>query len=49
MKGWTLLNRKRREDKLSESGKELVAHTNLYTTKTNDRNHHIPLNMNTEC
>jgi hypothetical protein len=51
MKGWELLNLKRRADKYSENSIELVAHTQTFTQQKqlNGRNHHIALNINTEC
>jgi hypothetical protein len=40
----------RRTDLHSESSNELATHTEIFKQKQlNDRNHHIPLNINTEC
>jgi hypothetical protein len=50
MKGWELLNLKRRADKQLESSTELIVHTQTQQQKQlNEWNHHIPLNINTEC
>jgi hypothetical protein len=50
MKGWKVLNLLR-TDKYSESSTELAAHTQILKQQKqlNGRNHHIPININTEC
>jgi hypothetical protein len=51
MKEWKILNLKRRTDTYSESSIELAAHTQILKQQKqlNGRNHHILLNINTEC
>jgi hypothetical protein len=51
MKGWGELNLKRETDKYSEGSIELTAHTQILNKQKqlNGRNHHIALNINTEC
>jgi hypothetical protein len=52
MKGWELLNLKRRGEKKSESSIEFVAYTHtqtLYKKGPNWRNDHILLSIYTEC
>jgi hypothetical protein len=41
-------NHRRRKDKKVESNIDSVAH-NQTLKQLNDRNHHIPTNINTEC
>jgi hypothetical protein len=42
---------RRRKDKQSESSIDLAAHIQILKQQNqlNDRNHHIPINVNTEC
>jgi hypothetical protein len=51
MKVLEVLNLMRRTDKHSESSIESTAHTQILKQQKqlNRRNHHIPLNTNTEC
>jgi hypothetical protein len=45
-------NHGRRKDKKSESSTDSAVHTQTLKQqqqKVNDRNHHIPININTEC
>jgi hypothetical protein len=44
-------NHRRRDNKESESNIDSVAHnqTLKQQKQLNDRNHHIPININTEC
>jgi hypothetical protein len=44
-------NHMRREDKESENNIDSVAHNQTFKQqkKLNDRNNHIPININTEC
>jgi hypothetical protein len=43
-------NHRRRKDKESESNINSAAHNQtLKQQKLNGRNHHIPININTEC
>jgi hypothetical protein len=48
MKGQAVPNHRRRKDKKVESNIDSVAH-NQTLKQLNDRNHHIPTNINTEC
>jgi hypothetical protein len=48
MKGWEVLNLKRRIDKYSEYSTELAAHIQILK-QLNVRKNHIPVNINTEC
>jgi hypothetical protein len=51
IKGKELLNPKRRADQQVERNIELVAHTQTLAQQKqlNGRNHHMPLNISTEC
>jgi hypothetical protein len=51
MRGQAVSNHRRRKDKKSESNTDLAAHnqTLKQQKQLNDRNHHIPININTEC
>jgi hypothetical protein len=51
MRGWEVSNHKRRKDKESESSTDLAAHTQILKQQrqVNGRNHHILININTEC
>jgi hypothetical protein len=51
MKGREVLKLMRRTDKHSESSTDSAAHTQTLTQQKqlNGKNHHIPLNINTEC
>jgi hypothetical protein len=51
MKGQEVLNLKRRTDKYSEGSIESAAHIPILKQQKQlgDKNHHIPLNINTEC
>jgi hypothetical protein len=44
-------NYRRRKDKESESSTDSAAHNQILKQQKqlNDRNHHIPININTEC
>jgi hypothetical protein len=44
-------NHRRRKDKGSESNTDSAAHNQTLTQQKqlNDRNHHIPININIEC
>jgi hypothetical protein len=48
MKGQAVSNHRRRKDKASVSNIDSAAH-NQTLKQLNDRNHHIPININTEC
>jgi hypothetical protein len=50
-KGQEVLNLMRRTSKHSKSRNELAAHTQILKKlkQLNGRNHHIPINTNTEC
>jgi hypothetical protein len=49
-KGQAVPNYRRRKDKKVESNIDLAAHNQTHKQKQlNDRNHHIPINTNTEC
>jgi hypothetical protein len=50
MKGQAVPNHRRRKDKESENNIDSAAHnqTLKQQTQLNDRNHHIPINTNTE-
>jgi hypothetical protein len=47
----TVSNQRRRKDKESESNINSAAHNQILKKQKqlNDRNHHIPININTEC
>jgi hypothetical protein len=51
MRGEAVPNHRRRKDKESESNIDSAAHkqTLKQQKQLNDRNHHIPININTEC
>jgi hypothetical protein len=51
MKGQAIPNHRRRKGKKVESNIDLTAHNQTLKQKRqlNDRNHHIPINTNTEC
>jgi hypothetical protein len=51
MRGRELSNHRRRKDKESENNVDSAAHnqTLKQQKQLNDRNHHIPININTEC
>jgi hypothetical protein len=51
MRGQAAPNHRRRRDKESDSNINSVAHnqTLKQQKQLNDRNHHIPININTEC
>jgi hypothetical protein len=51
MKGQAVPNHRRRKDKESESNIDSAPHnqTLKQQKQLNDRNHHIPINTNTEC
>jgi hypothetical protein len=51
MRGWAVSKHRRRKDKESESSTDLAAYnqTLKQEKQLNDRNHHIPININTEC
>jgi hypothetical protein len=51
MRGQAIPNHRRRKDKESESNTDSVAHnqTLKQQKQLNDRSHHIPININTEC
>jgi hypothetical protein len=51
MKGQAVPNHRRRKDKKVESNTDLTAHnqTLKQQRQLNGRNHHIPINTNTEC
>jgi hypothetical protein len=51
IKGWAVPNHRRRKDKESESNINSAAHnqTLKQQNQINDGNHHIPININTEC
>jgi hypothetical protein len=46
-----LSNHKRRKDKESESNIDSTAYNQIFKQQKqlNDKNHHIPININTEC
>jgi hypothetical protein len=50
MRGQTTPNHRRRKDKESESNTDSAAHNQTLEQQKqlNDRNHHIPININTE-
>jgi hypothetical protein len=37
------------KDKESESGIDSAAHNQIHKKQLNGRNHHIPININSEC
>jgi hypothetical protein len=49
--GQAVLNHRRRKDKKEESNIDSAAHNQTLTQQRqlNERNHHIPINTNTEC
>jgi hypothetical protein len=51
IRGWVVSNHRRRKDKESESSIDSAAHnqTLKQSKQLNGRNHHIPVNINTEC
>jgi hypothetical protein len=51
MRGQAAPNHRRRRDKESDSNINSVVHnqTLKQQKQLNDRNHHIPININTEC
>jgi hypothetical protein len=51
MRGLEVSNHRRRKDKQSESSIDLAAHNQILKQQKqlNGRNHHIPININTEC
>jgi hypothetical protein len=51
MRGQAVPNHRRKEDKESESNTDSAGHnqTLKQEKQLNDRNHHIPININTEC
>jgi hypothetical protein len=51
MRGREASNHRRRKDKESESTIDLTAHRQILKQQKqlNGRNHHIPININTEC
>jgi hypothetical protein len=50
MRGCAVSNHRRRKDKESESNIDSAAHNQTLKQKQlNGRNHHIPININTEC
>jgi hypothetical protein len=51
MRGQEVLNHRRTKDKESESSIDSAAHnqTLKQQKQLNGRNHHIPININTEC
>jgi hypothetical protein len=50
MTGQAAPNKRRRKDKESESNIDSAAHNQTTKRKQlNDMNHHIPININTEC
>jgi hypothetical protein len=51
MRGQAAPNHRRRKDKESESNIDSAAHnqTLKQQKQLNDRNHYIPININTEC
>jgi hypothetical protein len=51
MKGQAVPNHRRRKDNESESNITSAAHQQALKQQKqlNDRNHHIPINTNTEC
>jgi hypothetical protein len=51
MKDQAIPNHRKRKDKKEESNTDSAAHnqTLKQQRQLNDRNHHIPINTNTEC
>jgi hypothetical protein len=51
MRGPTVPNNRRKKDKESESKLDSAAHNQTLKKQKqlNDRNHHIPININTKC
>jgi hypothetical protein len=51
MKGQAIPNYRRRKEKESESNIDSAAYNKILKQQEqqNDRNHHIPINTNTEC
>jgi hypothetical protein len=50
-RGWEVLNHRRRKDKQLERSMDLTANNQILKQQKqlNGRNHHIPININTEC
>jgi hypothetical protein len=50
-KGWEVSNHRRRKDKESDSIIDTSVHKikSLTAKQLNGRNHHIPININSEC
>jgi hypothetical protein len=50
-RGQALSNHKRRKDKESENSIDSAAHNQILKQQkqVNDRNHHIPININAKC
>jgi hypothetical protein len=50
-RGWAVSNHRRRKDKESQSSIDLTAYNQILKQQKqlNGRNHHIPINTNTEC
>jgi hypothetical protein len=46
---WEILNQRRRKDILLESSIDSPAYTQILQKQLNGRNHHICININTEC
>jgi hypothetical protein len=51
MRGWDISNHRRRKDKQSEHSIDLAAHNQILKQQRqlNGKNHHIPININSEC
>jgi hypothetical protein len=51
MSGWAVSNHRRRKDKESESSIDSAAHNQIFKQQKQlyDRNHCIPININSEC
>jgi hypothetical protein len=51
MRGWEVSNHSKRKDKKLESSIDSTAHNQIpkQQKQLNDRNHHIPININTKC
>jgi hypothetical protein len=51
MRGQAISNHRRRKDKESDSNIDLAAHNQTLKQQKhkNDKNHHIPININIEC
>jgi hypothetical protein len=50
-RGWAVSNHRRRKGKESDGSTELAAYNQSHKQQKqlNGRNHHIPININTEC